>query len=727
MKQLVIVLLACMFTALFATLENIEFVDLGDVIPTGLMSLGEHKYLVYGGRAIRIVSIENDEVEVLSTLFTEKRYYDCEIVTADTLVFSSYHNGYDFYRWDDDGLHYLNTILDDIPEETYHELYSTSVIGDTLLTCRYLVDLSGVERFRWDIVDIADIYSPQIIQSTEMSTEQALVQAFRLNGYYYFLEIASAIKFCEDLSTFELSSALTDWPTGQIVVYATLADSLLYVTLYYDGDSWLSVYSSSEDGSLIAVASTPSVDAYPAKVFVGGEQVIVSVHQDGGIRLYRYSWEDGSLVLAGESVLPDEAYSCSLLASDDGYLLATSCDLFRLNSDFEVEATLLTSRAFWLQEVKDGRYLLLKTSADVSELENHYLIFDLVTRSFIYDTDHYHSFNNQRYGSDHWTFKSDGACLETVYLGDDGIESIQQLTLPSDYINADIYDDLICYSAYNGSEVIFHLGRIDDNEVEELGEFNPDYYTNTAMFLDPNHLVIEENYAYNPNLHFYRIEDDYSFTEVATIPNWSGLYITDSRIAPGVYGNSPVDISDKDNPFAMDAFSPSVFYDGCTYIPSYNGDGCFALADQGNYTYITDEDFQVLSRYTDGRMLFIGGNQVALSDGTTLLLGTLSEVPVVDDPLPPPAAPALRAWPTPFNPSTSVSFNLSQPGRAQLAVYNVRGQRVRTLVDEPLPAGEHTAVWNARDDAGRTVASGVYLLRLQTAGQAQTSKVLLLK
>jgi len=94
------------------------------------------------------------------------------------------------------------------------------------------------------------------------------------------------------------------------------------------------------------------------------------------------------------------------------------------------------------------------------------------------------------------------------------------------------------------------------------------------------------------------------------------------------------------------------------------------------------------------------------------------------DPIP---SNSLRACPNPFNPGTSVSFSLKQAGRAQLVVYNVRGQRVRKLLSESLPSGEHTVAWNGRDDAGHPVASGVYLVRLQAAGRSVTRKIMVLK
>ncbi len=79
-------------------------------------------------------------------------------------------------------------------------------------------------------------------------------------------------------------------------------------------------------------------------------------------------------------------------------------------------------------------------------------------------------------------------------------------------------------------------------------------------------------------------------------------------------------------------------------------------------------------------------------------------------------------YPNPFNPTTTIRYNLPQDGKVTITVYNVRGQRVVTLLSTKQTAGEHELTWNAQDQA-----SGVYLLRLEAAGQTRTSKLLLLK
>lgn len=83
--------------------------------------------------------------------------------------------------------------------------------------------------------------------------------------------------------------------------------------------------------------------------------------------------------------------------------------------------------------------------------------------------------------------------------------------------------------------------------------------------------------------------------------------------------------------------------------------------------------------------------------------------------------------PNPFNPSTTLRYELPTGGDVRLAIFDLAGRRVRSLVDECLPAGGHEARWDGLDDAGRAVSSGTYLARLETASQVRTMRMALVR
>lgn len=84
-------------------------------------------------------------------------------------------------------------------------------------------------------------------------------------------------------------------------------------------------------------------------------------------------------------------------------------------------------------------------------------------------------------------------------------------------------------------------------------------------------------------------------------------------------------------------------------------------------------------------------------------------------------------YPNPFNPRTTIRFTLADPARVTIAIFDVNGSLVTTLVDQTLPSGEHTAEWNGTDERGRSVSTGVYFARMVTAGYEATRKMVLIK
>jgi hypothetical protein len=84
-------------------------------------------------------------------------------------------------------------------------------------------------------------------------------------------------------------------------------------------------------------------------------------------------------------------------------------------------------------------------------------------------------------------------------------------------------------------------------------------------------------------------------------------------------------------------------------------------------------------------------------------------------------------YPNPFNPRTTISFELPSPGPVKLSVYDLSGRCVVTLVSQELQAGHHEVIWQGRDENNRSVASGLYFGQLEAKDKVQVRKMLLLR
>lgn len=100
----------------------------------------------------------------------------------------------------------------------------------------------------------------------------------------------------------------------------------------------------------------------------------------------------------------------------------------------------------------------------------------------------------------------------------------------------------------------------------------------------------------------------------------------------------------------------------------------------------------------------------------------------VDTGMQPPGVYALLPnYPNPFNPGTSITFEIPRPGYTELAVYNVQGKKVKTLYTGSRKPGTYTLYWDGTDETGRPAAAGVLLLHLQSGRYRACRKMLLLK
>jgi hypothetical protein len=135
------------------------------------------------------------------------------------------------------------------------------------------------------------------------------------------------------------------------------------------------------------------------------------------------------------------------------------------------------------------------------------------------------------------------------------------------------------------------------------------------------------------------------------------------------------------------------------------------------FTFKTDQtplptDFQI----TDGILVDLDGKVDMV---TSVEIGNLKPMPktyALD-----------QNMPNPFNPTTTISYQLPESGPVQIVIYNLLGQKIRTLVNDRMDAGFYTVGWDGADETGRQVASGVYIYRMQSAAFSQTQRMMLLK
>jgi ligand-binding sensor domain-containing protein len=153
---------------------------------------------------------------------------------------------------------------------------------------------------------------------------------------------------------------------------------------------------------------------------------------------------------------------------------------------------------------------------------------------------------------------------------------------------------------------------------------------------------------------------------------------------------------------------------------------CF---DGSQWTYFTPQNSPLPSEYLhsieidsqNNIWMTRSGYGITLFNPSTSAIAEQSQIPGQNN-------GRLGNFPNPFNPSTTISFSLPENGPANLSIYNLRGQIVKELCrEENLHKGDHSFVWNGKDQNEVMVSSGVYFARLRTRAESLCLKLLLMK
>ncbi len=136
--------------------------------------------------------------------------------------------------------------------------------------------------------------------------------------------------------------------------------------------------------------------------------------------------------------------------------------------------------------------------------------------------------------------------------------------------------------------------------------------------------------------------------------------------------------------------------------------------------YTAEQSFRYVDHHVDPGVTYHYYIAVEDRDGRYLSPTSTVSIPVLDTVL-------RQNYPNPFNPVTMIPFDISAPAHVTLTIYNIRGQAVRTLVDESMTARSYARPWDGRNDAGQSVSSGVYFYKLVAGDYQDVRKLVLMK
>ena len=121
--------------------------------------------------------------------------------------------------------------------------------------------------------------------------------------------------------------------------------------------------------------------------------------------------------------------------------------------------------------------------------------------------------------------------------------------------------------------------------------------------------------------------------------------------------------------------------------------------------------------------------KVYVSDGQEIIFREwqVNVIPNATDSYMIPVTCLKQNYPNPFNPTTTIEYELKKADHVRIDIFNIKGQIVKTLVNENCKSGRYSITWNGKDMQNRPVSSGVYFYRMQTKDYAKMHKMLMMK
>jgi tetratricopeptide (TPR) repeat protein len=340
-----------------------------------------------------------------------------------------------------------------------------------------------------------------------------------------------------------------------------------------------------------------------------------------------------------------------------------------------------------------------------SVFKNNFVFDQLYGNNYLYKVVHHNSDRVYEIGDNYWgePFDPNTAFYPLEYLNFEPVwfvgydlseyyNTVEELFLLANY-NLEIGNYLLSYDQF--MQVI---EMETDDEDKKYKEYAAEMLLSVAELVEQPYSALQQYYLNEPRLHIN--------TEISRLADYLANYCSIKM------GNYPAAIS---------------WFEGIIANPPSERDSIYAFIDIA-YTYMLMEgdckhrDF--VGRYPQCKFERFEDYVLARE---TLIQHLLTLTPSDNPPTPVFHTTLENNFPNPFNPSTTIRYSLESDTSCSIEIYNIKGQKVRVLFNNNQAKGQHSVVWDGKDQHGRPVSSGVYFYRLSTPKKSLTNKMLLLK
>jgi len=295
-------------------------------------------------------------------------------------------------------------------------------------------------------------------------------------------------------------------------------------------------------------------------------------------------------------------------------------------------------------------------------------------------------------GTEIWSYDVAGSSVwaleQTCHQNYNGVKEIIAGDFSGNYYCIDPADVLEMWTGNLGTSLILRFIKLDDVN----GDNSPDFAIAHSGF---HNVIVIDGFTGDQIWSQPVADQPWNAARVADI---SGDGINDLLVGT-LFNNNYGYFLDGVTGSELGSINAGTPVDAIAGIPDVTGDGSWEMIIGGR----------------DGSVLCVSGGESA-SSAPDFTIPEISDV-----------ADLIGNYPNPFNPDTSINFNLKIDSNVSLRIYNIKGQLIKTLLDEELSASTYSIAWNGKNDAGNQVSSGIYLYQLYADTHTFVRKCILLK
>jgi hypothetical protein len=709
-----------LFGSMHYTLER--GMDFGSKDLDNVLPLSDGKFVSFGMLDVNVFEIENDSLRFDQRLYSPQYYASARAFGTDSLYAITQGNILDVYAYNHiEGLSLLHSYLL-ASDDSLSISSEVKFLGDGFILVGAYTDLVNFDAsYCQSIYQLNGAAAPTLVSISYGNYLNRFTQIEHINQQYYY--------FGSDGSMY-VSPELTNQP--QLVICPDLAGQHFYDTKVIQGGLYVLSADAASHAKLsklepmvegnVETAWMQSLGTMEYPTFSNISNGFVHIVSPIGIsstKVARYSFSDSLTwqFVISRSFAWDNYTLCTF---HNGYALFGNARSSLLSDILMPETTLMAAESWWCKQVFLNRFMLLQ-----NDVNWNYKLLDLETGQFLNFTSYGDYFNCVfRQGENKLIFT--GNQIEMAILNEDGITGFLTFTNELGWPKGSAFNDKILISgSLEGVESLTLYRNLGDT-VEQLNNLGFEHMVEAIQFYDAAHFaILENNGDYTTTLRLYRIDEDNSFSLIASYPsNGFSIYVNRNKITAQAINGLVLDVSDPDNPVEV-PHDNRYDFSGLSFNGMHN-----YMSSGTNITNIFDDNFQYAGYIDNYNAHFVGENKVVIASQTCAVIVTMDDIvsnppeenlPVIMPEL------MLSNAPNPFVSDTAISFTLTKSANVNLAVYNLKGQKVVQLNDKKLAKGEHKLYWDGRDSNHKKVSSGLYFARLSTGKTSSTRKIIMMK